>query len=492
MFTYENLAYRYPGEKEQTISNVNFSIPEGSFVVICGESGSGKSTLLRKLKEDYPDYGYVSQDPSSMIVTDKVYHELAFGMENQGIVAEVMEHRIGEMATFFGMEKWMDRDTMSLSGGEKQLCNLASVLMMRPQVLLLDEPTAQLDPMAAIDFFDMLKRINEQLGVTILMVEQRLEEVMSICDELLILESGNIAFQGDLKNVFAQVRQGNLEEKFISYLPSYMRLFFKYGEGSDCPVTPKEGKKWWQKSNIHLTTSVEKQAISGNSILGCERIYYRYGRNEEDVLEDVRFSMMEGVIYGIVGGNGSGKSTLLKVLAGNAKAYHGKVFCKKKIAYLPQEPKYLFLKDFVRELVTNTEYIQRFGLEELLDRHPYDMSGGQVQRLAFAYLAQEEADVYLFDEPTKGLDPEGKRLFGKWIQELRAQGKGVLIVSHDVEFAADYCDNISMCFHKKISQPQDAVTFFSNNYFYTTSFYRVVREQYPNCISERYIVEEKR
>ncbi len=493
-YRFENINYQYQGYEEKALSEVAFSVNEGEFIVVCGASGSGKSTLLRVLKEQNPEFAYVMQNPVTQIVTDNGYHELAFGMENQGISLEKMKQAIAETATYFGMEALLDRETYTLSGGEKQLLNLAAAIVMNPRVLLLDEPTSQLDPMAATEFLEVVKRINEQMGVTVILVEQRLDEVLAICDRMLVLHDGRIAAYDTVPRVYEQICQTELAREYLSYMPSYVRLYDKCCENSlFCPTNVKECRNWFYSQEISLNYQSpwkpreEKERIT----IHCDDIYFRYDRKERDILKGVGFQCATGYVYGIAGGNGSGKSTFLKVLSGREKAYHGTVHCEGTIAYLPQEPKYMFIKEWIRDIIKDKRTIERFGLAEILNRHPYDISGGQMQRLAMAVLYEKDADVYLFDEPTKGLDPHWKSQFRKWVQELAASGKTVVMVSHDVEFAANTCDYMTMCFRGELLNTVPTETFFSGNRFYTTTIYKIVRDRYPEIVSERFLYEEK-
>lgn len=492
-YHFEHINYRYPGQDENVLSDVSFSVRAGEFVVLCGASGSGKSTLLRVLKEQNPEFAYVMQNPATQIVTDKGYHEIAFGMENQGFSPEKMKQAVAETVTFFGMEDLLERETHTLSGGEMQLLNLASAIVTNPSVLLLDEPTSQLDPMAATGFLEVLKRINEQMGVTVILVEQRLEEVLAICDRMLVLQYGKILRYDTVQRVYADIRQTNTVREYMEYMPVYVRLFDRYHKpGEMCPTSVKEGRAWFYANDISIPVRKGKKDIEkGNVSILCKNLYFRYGRKECDVLKGVNFQGRAGLVYGIAGGNGSGKSTLLKVLSGRKKGYHGSAECEGRVAYLPQEPKYMFIKERICDIIKDERAIQRFGLREILDRHPYDVSGGQLQRLAMAVLYETDADVYLFDEPTKGLDPHWKTQFRLWTRELANQGKTVVMVSHDVEFAANTCDVMTMCFQGELLDVVSTEEFFRENRFYTTTLHRIVRDRYPEMISERNMYEEK-
>lgn len=495
-YRFENVTYTYPGENHPVLRDISFTVNPGEFVVVCGDSGSGKTTLLQRLKEQNPEFGYVMQNPMTQLVTDKVYHELAFGMENRGEEPEHMWHTIAETATYFGMEDWLDRETFRLSGGEAQLVNLAAALVTNPPVLLLDEPTSQLDPMAATAFLEVVKRVNEQAGITVILVEQRLEEVLAACDRMLVLHEGRVAAYGSVKDVFTRICRSELSGEYLSYMPSYVRLYAALGGSDDeggtgCPTSIRECRTWFYEKDRVLSVrgrgGAREEEVACS--LECKGVFFRYERTGADILHDVCYRAEPGRVYGIVGGNGSGKSTFLSVLTGAKRHYHGRVRVDGEIAFLPQEPRYLFIEDRIGEIVTQAEAIERFGLGELSDRHPYDISGGQMQRLAMAYLYEQAAQVYLFDEPTKGLDPNWKRVFGGWLEELAAEGKTVVVVTHDVEFAANYCERMSMCFRAALTEPMETARFFRGHHFYTTAVHKIVRDCYPDVVSERSLYE---
>lgn len=415
-------------------------------------------------------------------------------MENKGIHTEKMRHAIAGTATYFGMEDWMERDTCSLSGGEKQLLNLASVLVTDPEVILLDEPTAQLDPMAASAFLDILRRLNSQLGITVILVEQRLEEVLALCDKMMVLHEGQIAAFGQLDQVYDKICYSELSEEFLDYMPSFVRLYHRFSkERNACPSSVKECRNWFYDNDVRCLAAEPEpfvREMEASPSIVCRNLFFRYEKKGKDVLREVCFEAVPGRIYGIAGGNGTGKSTFLKVLAGAEKCYHGKMKIQGRISYLPQEPKYMFIGDQICDIIKTRPAVEKFGLLPILSRHPYDVSGGQMQRTAMAYLCEQDGDIFLFDEPTKGLDPFWKKKFGEWLFELAEEGKTVIVVSHDVEFAANTCEYMSMSFDGEISPPMKTQDFFRGGLFYTTAVQRIVGDRYPQIVSERFFYEE--
>ncbi|MCR5798111.1 MAG: ATP-binding cassette domain-containing protein [Eubacterium sp.] len=474
---FENITYCYPDSDKPALDKVSFEIEKGDFLLVFGASGSGKSTLLNYLKKKNMDYGFVGQNPSAQMATDKVIHEIAFSLENQGVAKDKMWSMIAEISNFFGIESWMERDTISLSGGEKQLVNLAAALVGGTEVLLLDEPSAQLDPMAAVEFFSILKRINEELGITVIVVEQRLEEVLGMADKIMAIEDGKIKIFGEVNQVMRDICTNKDLYDLAEYFPEYVKMFRDYVADAgkmaeNCPTTVKDALRLASKFDLEVG---KREYKGGGTRLAIKNIYFRYGKKDEDIFEDASASFDEGVVHGIVGGNGSGKSTLLKIILGKLKPYNGKISKGLKIDYIPQDPKYMFVSDKVSQIVKDREALEFWGIEDLVSRHPYDVSGGQMQRIAFATIWDSKSDIILFDEPTKGLDPVWKNKFIEYVREQADAGKTIIMVSHDVEVVAKVCDKISMCFNRELSAPMECMEFFLDNKFFTTVRSKIIR-----------------
>ena len=533
-FQIENLTFAYPNAKSRkTLDGVNLSIEKGEYIVLCGASGSGKTTLLRQLKAVLTPYGerrgtvlfngvpleeispleqaakigYVMQSPEDQIVTDKVWHELAFGLESIGCDPKTMRARVAEMACYFGIADWFHKDVATLSGGQKQLLNLASIMAMQPEVLILDEPTSQLDPLAASDFLNTVRKINLELGTTVIITEHRLEDIFPYADRAVVMDAGKVIADDTPRNVAKLLHEKNAA--MFAAMPTPVRVFYGAEGVGDCPLTVREGRTWLSKmvSNPKITMlPAEKTAEKPeNPALILKDLWFRYEKDSPDVLRGVTAEIPAGTLYAIVGGNGAGKSTALKAICGICKPYRGKVKVLGKnietyksaelfggcLAMLPQDPKSLFVKKTVgedlAEMTQDTQKITEIAalceITDLLDSHPYDLSGGEQQRSALAKVLLTEPKILLLDEPTKGIDGFFKEKLAKILCKLKKQGVTIVMVSHDVEFCAKYADRVSMFFDGQILTTDIPRRFFGNNSFYTTAAGRMSRHVFSMAVT---------
>jgi len=536
---FSGYSFSYAGADTRVLSNIDFSIAQGSFTILCGPTGSGKSTLLRAMKPelavagktqgfirilgDDPSrfdpvasacrVGFVMQDPENQLVTDTVWHELAFGLENIGTEQQVMRRRVAETAHFFGIGAWFDNRVKDLSGGQKQLLNLAAVVVMQPRVLVLDEPTSQLDPIAAKDFFDVLERVNAELGITVVIIEHRLEDVLPLADHVLYLTpAGTLSFDGTPEEFVDRIVAA--DDPFLLALPAATRISRLFGRLSEKrPVTVKQGRRYLAARLVQMsrTPSVldymggagsrsscrSPEKVSGDVVLKASDVWFRYDRDEPFVLRGVDIEVRSGQLYAIVGGNGSGKSTLLSALAGVRKAERGRVrrVGDVKVALMAQNPKTLFVCDtLLEDLCEWQEYgaydiadvdamMARFDLSELGARHPYDLSGGEMQKAALAKVLLLDPDVLLLDEPVKGIDAVAKREIAQIFEQLAEEGKAVLFTAHDLEFVADVAQTCSMMFGYDITCTQECHGFFQDNLFYSTATSRITRGILDGCVT---------
>lgn len=527
----QNLSFSYPGANTPALSEVNLSVAPGEYVLLCGKSGSGKTTLLRHLKTVLAPHGlrsgsvtldgvpleqvslgsqaarigFVMQDPDDQIVTDKVWHELAFGLENLGCDQKTMRLRVAEMASFFGIQDWFHREVSELSGGQKQLVNLASIMAMQPEVLILDEPTSQLDPIAASDFLGTLKKINRELGTTILITEHRMEDVFPAADRVVVMEQGRITAAGEPREVARQLYEA--DSPLFSALPAPVRIFFADQRTGSVPLTVREGRQWlrgfFREPPRRVSLPPEPEFPAGKvPALEIREGWYRYERNGPDVLRGIGFSVPQGSFFAIVGGNGTGKTTTLKAVCGICKLYRGNVrlfgkelksyrdgLFKGNLAMLPQDPKSLFVKQTLREDLAEmgsgkiSEIARLCQVEHLLDAHPSDLSGGETQRAALAKVLLSEPKLLLLDEPTKGMDSFFKQSFAALLKKLCRGGMTVVMVSHDIEFCAEHADLVGMFFDGQLLTTDTPRRFFGSNSFYTTAANRMSRGIFQNAVT---------
>ncbi|MCL2363203.1 MAG: ATP-binding cassette domain-containing protein [Defluviitaleaceae bacterium] len=530
METYQlrDVTFTYPKRNHRALSNINLTIRQGDFVVLCGASGSGKTTLLRLLKpavaphgtltgnilferaplDDMPlrdvasKIGFVAQSPDDQIVTDKVWHELAFGLESLGVPSTDIRLRVAEMANFFGIQSLFRRDVATLSGGQKQLLALASVCVMQPSVLILDEPTAQLDPIAAGDFITALSKMNRETGMTIVLTEHRLEEVLPLAAQVLVLDAGRIIASGSPREAVMGLRE--VESTFFCAMPTPAHIWAAVDScGCECPLTLREGINWLAVQRISpqqsqaINSSAQIQSSKYSFALTLKDIWFKYEKNAPDVLKGVSFTARHSEITAILGGNGAGKSTLLSVATGLIKPQRGKVSATHAVRLLTQNPQALFLRntvaDDLREITSDANELARTiglcELEAVLESHPYDLSGGEQQRAALAKILLTQPKILLLDEPTKGVDAHYKQSFIKILRRLASEGMTIVIVSHDIEFCAECADNCALLFDGDVVAQSNTRAFFAGNRFYTTAANRMARGILPAAITADDIIE---
>ncbi|MCL2881699.1 MAG: ATP-binding cassette domain-containing protein [Coriobacteriia bacterium] len=547
----DHLSFSYPDATAPALSDLCLDIDAGSFVVLCGPSGCGKTTLLRQLKpalapageregqirlagrlldelparESASHIGFILQDPDSQIVTDQVYHELAFGLENLGVASDEIRLRVAEIASFFGIQEWFGCACNVLSGGQKQLLNLAAIMASRPALLLCDEPTSQLDPIAAANFLTTCKKINDEIGTTIIVSEQRLEEVVPLADRVLVLESGRLIADATPEHIGADLLAAH--SPMFAALPTPIRLFSALeGERAigvtPAPTTVRAGRAYLQEKLSSRSVAEEAPIVapreldaSAKPLLSLHEVWFRYERNAPDVLRGLNLDIYPGELTAIVGSNATGKTTTLNIIAGLLKPYRGRVKRDQHmlvggtgtggIALLPQDPRLLFTHKTVREELTAmlplasgsaTERAQRLSdvidqceITGLLDRHPFDVSGGEAQRIALADVLLARPRLLLLDEPTKGMDAIFKQRFAKLLHTLiAAEGLSVVMVSHDIEFCARHADRCCLCFNGEITASAPPRPFFANMTYYTTAARRISRGLAPDAITTSDII----
>lgn len=557
----ENLSFTYPNGEKKTLDNINLNINEGEFLLLIGESGCGKSTLLKQLKNEIAPFGeilgniiyegenlrnieqrksaseigFVMQNPDYQIVTDKVWHELAFGLENLGLDSQTIRRRVAEMASFFGIQTWFRKDISELSGGQKQLLNLAAIMAMQPKVLILDEPTAQLDPIAASEFLETVYKINRELGITVILTEHRLEEVFAVADKVVLMDSGKIIGVENPSNIGKIISHKENRHNMFYSLPTPIRIFEECNGHGKSPITIKEGREWANlefkeinkvlkevsldestdkfNSKNSTTNKYEQKSINDfkdnqdnkEVVIELKGVWFRYERNGLDIVKGLDIKVYKNETLCILGGNGTGKSTTLGVMTGSNKPYRGDVFINntkiskykiselfnRNIGVLPQDPQSIFVKSTVKadleEVFTGLKIskdekeikikavVNMLGINDLLDSHPYDLSGGEQQKAALAKILLLEPKILLLDEPTKGLDGSFKRELGEIFKRLKENGVTILMITHDIEFAAEHGDRCGLFFDGQIASEGNPKDFFCGNSFYTTAANKMTR-----------------
>ena len=569
----KNFSFQYPKESHAALYQVSMEVEEGSFVVLCGKSGCGKSTLLRQFKsvlashgekkgeilyggqnlEDVDlrtqsaEIGYVLQNPDNQIVTDKVWHELAFGLESLGYDTPTIRLRVAEMASYFGIHSWFLNNVSELSGGQKQLLNLASVMAMHPKLLILDEPTSQLDPIAASDFLETVRKINRDIGTTVILTEHRLEDVIPWADKVYVMDKGRMIADGTPNEIGEQLRTMG-HDMFLS-MPAPMQIYAGTNSSLRCPLTVSQGRRWLSEEletkgiKIKKERNQEETAKKKNSILGklsslkkepekeipeirIKDVWFRYERDLPDVVKGLSLDIKKGEIFAVVGGNGTGKSTAMSLIARIRFPYRGKIYLEGKeigkysdddlyhgfLGVMPQNPQSLFVKKTVREDLYEVidgkrerkseaypiemkkkdaveGIVSLTRLEGLLERHPYDLSGGEQQRLALAKVLLLRPKILLMDEPTKGIDNHYKKELGEILRKLSEHGVTILMISHDVEFCAQYADRTGLFFQGNVVTSEESKKFFAGNNFYTTAANRMARNYFPNAVTVEDVVK---
>ena len=582
----KDFSFSYPECSHKVLEHVNLKIKEGTLNVVCGRSGCGKSTLLRQLKTvlapagntsgqilyrgvslkdtdhrtQSQEIGFVMQNPDNQIVTDKVWHELAFGLESLGCDNATIRLRVAEMASYFGIQQWFYKNVAELSGGQKQLLNLAAVMAMHPSLLILDEPTSQLDPIAASDFLETVKKINRDIGTTVLLTEHRLQDIIPYADRIFVMDEGGVFMDGTPREIGTAL--GRHKHGMFLSMPVPMQIYGETRSRLTCPLTVSQGRQWIQEyieekgitkeqiqqANQRLAGSTHAQdnklpgetaGSEGKGILAglksrnhtpepaiqMKGVWFRYEKDSPDVVRDLSLEVKKGEFYALVGGNGTGKSTTLSLLSRVHQPYKGRIYLEGKdlrsfkdnqlycgyLGVMPQNPQSIFLKKTVLEDLYSViggkkeklskEYnlsmkkekaiegiVSLTHLNGLLDRHPYDLSGGEQQRLALAKVLLVRPKILLMDEPTKGMDAEYKEELGGILKKLQSHGMTIFMISHDVEFVAEYADTTGLFFEGNIVTSKKTRDFFAGNNFYTTAANRMARGLFPEAVTGKDVV----
>lgn len=566
---FENFSFRYP-DQGNSLSHINLDVSPGEFVLLCGPSGSGKTTLLANIKNEIKpvgdsegtiyydgvdiknleeetsasEIGFLFQNPEDQFVSDNVLQEIAFSLENMGLSTGEIRNRVAEMAAFFGLDKYLHRNVSELSGGQKQLVNLCSLLVLKPKLLLLDEPTSQLDPIAAYDFLSILRRLNEEFSITIMATEHKIDNMFPFIDKAVFLEDGFIKYNDEPRRICSKAWESNI---FRNYLPSVTRIHFllqskyQFPDGLDIPLNIREGRR-----NLSLLEEQMKafppaqlnENLNGHissdehskGLIECKDVWFGYVKDHV-VLKGIFLQVGKGEFLSMLGGNGTGKTTLLQILSGLLKPQKGRVNYRKDLTlgYVHQNPMIHFRQETVEEELMELssefpedrspmkflgflsepshsqpvssgnqrvsdsekeELIDLFGLSKLLDKHPYDCSGGEQQKIAIAKALLTQPDVLFLDEPTKGIDPVSKLQLAHKLKKLQKKGLTIVMTTHDIEFAAQHTERCVLLFDGGIQVDNAPKPVFSNNNFYTTFVNRMVKDYLHDCITLEDVKEQ--
>lgn len=523
----KNLTFTYPGCELPALKDINLSISDGEFVVICGSSGSGKTTLLRHLKTvltphgnrqgqiiydgkelceiDDPvqasKIGYLFQNPENQVVTDRVDSEIAFGLENLGLNSNLIKLRVSQVSEFFNITPYFGSEISQLSGGQKQIVSLASVLAMGPETLVLDEPTALLDPISERILIDHLRHMSEELGITIIIAAHQLDELTGGAHRVLVMDNGRIAADAAPKDI-AQKLSSSSHAPYP--LPAPVQVYQALCARNNCPPCPttvREARLWlsdlFNGKEINVRSVPVQDAVKSEYAADIKGIWFKYSKNSEDVLKEVDLKVPRGQICAVMGGNAAGKTTLLSCIMGIQKPYRGSIFLKGKAAMLPQDVQALFLKDTIlldlKDMTSDptllNEMMGLLELDKISHKHPYDVSAGEQQRAALAKVLLTRPDILLLDEPTKGMDTRFKAKLGEILIDLKTRGITIILASHDTQFCADYCDSCCLMFDGSVTKLQNSHEFFSSSIYYTTPARRMSQHLFENAVTAKEVIE---
>ncbi|WP_125584060.1 ABC transporter ATP-binding protein [Levilactobacillus cerevisiae] len=530
-----HLSFTYAGQTTPTLTDISLQIAAGDFVTIVGATGSGKTTLLKQLKTELKpageqsgqvtyegtpvaelssnvsaqQLGYVAQDPQVQPIMATVIEELAFPLENLGYSTAAMNGRIAEVSNFLGLNQFLHLPIQDLSGGQLQLVNLASVLALKPQVILLDEPTAQLDPTTAQNFLNILQQVHDELAITIVLTEHRLSRVLPLANRLVLLEQGHLAYDGDVSTGLRQMQAAPALQPFVPPVPQF---FLDHDLAvAQLPLTVTAGRQLIAQQDWHFqpapTSTPQSDTVPNEPKFVAQHVSLRYPTTG-DILHQLDLTVTPGSWLAIIGKNGSGKSTFLTVLAGLQKPQHGKVRLNQQViwkmknrdrlqqlSYLSQNPTEQFNGDTVTEELTAqaklsagdvTERVQTalttFHLQGVATQNAFDLSGGQQQLLGLALALITDPQILLLDEPTKGLDPATKLMIGGILQAKHHAGLTLIMASHDMDFCAEFADTCTFMFNGCLTTPQSTRAFFTDNFLSTTAVNRLLRQQVPTAL----------
>ncbi len=528
----EQLGYRYPGSAHDALRDVSLSVGAGELIVMAGRSASGKTTLLRAACGLVPHFhggevsgsvsvagydtreagpgelagavGYVAQDPETQVVSTTVRAEIELPLELRGEPAAARARAVEEAALALAIPHLLSRATDTLSGGELQRVALAAALVTRPQLVLLDEPTSQLDPVAGDELIWLLRRLNEEWGVSILLAEHRLERCLAAADRVIATDSGSIAFDGRPSDFLSWALEHDpalatpgahmFSLAGIAPLPVGVKqareiLAAEGGEGAAHPLLTRHSRAERHRSAVGQSARSAAKRSEGVTpppvtALEAKDLWVELDRGEEfhDVLKGVELRVEAGERVALMGRNGAGKSTLLRTAAGLIDPVHGSIAAPAGVALLGQNPDDYLVREKVADELPGNEgrrALAAVGLEYATEADPRDLSGGERQRLALAIALAGRAEgeipgVVALDEPTRGMDRARKDELGGMIERLAERGAAVVVATHDVEFAATFAKRVVLLGDGNVIADADAAEVLSGGWYFATEVARIL------------------
>ncbi len=521
----ENVTYYYPDAVNPALQNINLIINRGDFVLLVGSSGSGKSTLLRSIAGLIPNFypgkligqvlidevnlnrlsprqiadkiALLFQEVEAQMVKNQVENEIAFSLENLGINPQIMKQRVAEISNALNLVPYLGERLTELSGGMKQRVVLAATLVRQPDILLLDEPISQLDPIAAKDLLSVIRYLHEELGITVIIAEHRLESIISMVTRVVAMEEGEILYDGAVGAYPGWAVANNYR-----LIPDIPKLFAQAGF-LEIPLNVQVARQiianpgnTIQEETSLAEASSEPNKAEAKAIITFKNVSYKYSPGLLGV-KNINISFPGGETSAIIGHNGAGKSTLLKLIASILKADKGQVLLKgrnikrqqkpPKIGYVPQNPdEFLYLSTVEEELSHNLSigdkaskiesWLHKFNLTAYRYVDPRDLSLGEKQLVVLAAVLIHEPEIICLDEPTRGLDYSWQSNLGKVLAEIKRKGTTIIMVTNDIEFIAKYTDNIAIMSKGEVIDFGDKYDILTKATFYAPQVNRVFRQ----------------
>lgn len=530
--TVKNFTYTYPEQDKPALSDISFSLEQGETLLLLGKSGSGKSTLGKAVTGTVPYFyggtasGQVSirgtdlremehnqrsrtvsmvfQYPEKQLILNKVHREVAFGLENIGVPEQTIRRRVFEAMQFTGITPLAEREISTLSGGQIQKVAIASALAFFPECIVLDEPISQLDPLAAEEILNLVQKINEELNITVVLIEQRTGKCFNIADKVAFIEEGKLTFFGETQEFFA--RQ---DSAFEPFLPEQVRLFRALGS-SETPLNTKQARRLLAQFPAPAVSPKEKTAGKSTQPAAPAIVFQNVstGYGKANVLERFSAVIGKGESVALLGANGAGKTTLLKTLVG-LRPFKGNLLlngtgCDKMkqreiartIGYVSQNPDDYLTQETVRDellftarhlgitdFTTVVDLMDELSLTPYAEQNPRDLSGGQKQRVAIASALVASPEMLVLDEPTRGIDPSLKQSLAELLKKLNRKGVTILLVTHDVEFACVVSNRFWILYKGQLLADGPKEEVFTESLFYTTAIHKLCAVQNPELFT---------